>query len=60
MDETNRRVRRLAAPLGGRFTRADGVLEGTTALPLVSPLDDAQIVRCARAARRHAADRRAA
>jgi GNAT superfamily N-acetyltransferase len=60
MDETNRRVRRLAAPLGGRFTRADGVLEGTTALPLVSPLDDAQIVRCARAARRHAADRTAA
>jgi GNAT superfamily N-acetyltransferase len=60
MDETNRRVRRLAAPLGGRFTREDGVLEGTTALPMVSLLDDALIARCARCARRQAADRTAA
>jgi hypothetical protein len=60
MDETNRRVRRLAAPLGGRFTLEDGVLEGTTALPLVSPHDVAPIVRCARAARRRAVARTAA
>ena len=55
MDETNRRVRRLAAPLGGRFILDTGVLEGTTALPSVAPLDAVQIVRCARAARRRAA-----
>jgi GNAT superfamily N-acetyltransferase len=60
MDEDNRRVRRLAAPLGGRFTLECGVLEGTTALPSVAPLDAAQIVRCARAARRRAAARTAA
>jgi GNAT superfamily N-acetyltransferase len=60
MDEDNRRVRRLAAPLGGRFTSDQGVLEGTTALPQVPPFSEAQIVRCARAARRRAANRAAA
>jgi GNAT superfamily N-acetyltransferase len=60
MDEGNRRVRRLAAPLGGRFTLEYGVLEGTTALPQVAPLDAAQIARCARVARRCAAERPAA
>jgi GNAT superfamily N-acetyltransferase len=60
MDEANRRVRRLAAPLGGRFTLEHGVLEGTTPLPQVAPLDAAAIVRCARAARRCAGRRAAA
>ena len=60
MDETNRRVRRLAAPLGGCFTLDCGVLEGTTALPALDPLDVVQIKRCARAARRRAAERLAA
>ena len=60
MDETNRRVRLLAAPLGGRFTRDSGVLEGTTGLPPVAPLDAVRMVRCARAARRRAAERTAA
>jgi GNAT superfamily N-acetyltransferase len=60
MDEDNRRARRLAAPLGGRFTLESGVLEGMTALPSVAPLDAVQIVRCARAARRRAAERAAA
>ena len=60
MDEDNRRVRRLAGPLGGWFTLAYGALEGTTALPLVSPIDAAHVMRCARAARRRAADRAAA
>lgn len=60
MDESNRRVRRLAAPLGGRFLLEDGVLEGTTELPLVAPLERAAIVRCAGAARRRAAARAAA
>jgi GNAT superfamily N-acetyltransferase len=55
MDEANRPVRRLAAPLGGRFTLEHGVLEGTTALPDVAPLDAAAIARCARIARRCAA-----
>jgi GNAT superfamily N-acetyltransferase len=60
MDETNLRVRRLSAPLGGRFTLDSGVLEGTTALPPVAPLDGVRIVRCARAARCRAAERTAA
>jgi hypothetical protein len=60
VDEANRRVRRLADRLGGRFTLQHGVLEGTTSLPQVADLDAAQIVRCARAARRRAAEPAAA
>ena len=60
MAETNSRVRRLAAPLGGRFTLDTGVLEGTTPLPAVAPRDAELIVRCARAARRRAAELTAA
>jgi GNAT superfamily N-acetyltransferase len=60
MDEANRPVRKLAAPLGGRFALEYGVLEGTTALPDVAPLDAAAIARCARIARRCAAGSAAA
>jgi GNAT superfamily N-acetyltransferase len=60
MDETNLRVRHLAVTLQGRFRLEYGVIEGTTALPVVPELDAAQIVRCARAARRRLAERVAA
>jgi GNAT superfamily N-acetyltransferase len=60
MDAHNARVRQLAIPLGGRFTRDDDVLEGTTPLPPVPEVDACRITRCARLARRVAARRRAA
>jgi GNAT superfamily N-acetyltransferase len=60
VDETNLRMRRLAAPLGGRFTPDCGVLEGTTELPTVASSDAVLIGRCARAARCRAAERTAA
>jgi GNAT superfamily N-acetyltransferase len=60
MDEANLRVRHLAVPLRGRFRQEYGVIEGTTALPVVPELDAAQIVRCARAARSRLAERVAA
>jgi hypothetical protein len=59
MDEGNRPVRRLAAPLGGRFTHDHGVVEATTALPVV-PLAEAAAVACCAAAAREAACGRAA
>ena len=55
VDEDNHRVRRLAAPLGGRFVQEYGTLEGTTALPTVRSADAARIVHCARSARARAA-----
>jgi GNAT superfamily N-acetyltransferase len=60
MDEGNRPVRRLAAPLGGRFAHDHGVVEATTALPLVPEVEAAQVARCAAAARLAAAPRVAA
>jgi GNAT superfamily N-acetyltransferase len=60
MDETNLRVRHLAVPLRGRFSHEYGVIEGTTALPVVPELDAACIARCARAARLRVTQRRAA
>ena len=60
MDETNLRIRHLAVPLRGRFRQEYGVIEATTGLPVVPELDAAQIVRCARAARRRLAERVAA
>jgi len=60
MDETNLRVRHLAVSLQGRFRLEHGVIEGTTRLPLVPELDAAQIVRCARVARRRLAEQVAA
>jgi GNAT superfamily N-acetyltransferase len=55
MDEGNRPVRRLAAPLGGRFTHDHGVVEATTALPVLPLADAAEIARVAAAARSAAA-----
>jgi GNAT superfamily N-acetyltransferase len=52
MDAANDPVRHLAVPLGGRFALEDGVLEGTTPLPVVDPIDAARVARVARAARR--------
>jgi GNAT superfamily N-acetyltransferase len=61
MDEGNRPVRRLAAPLGGRFTHDDhGLVEATTGLPLVPLAEAAEVACCAAAARRAAAGRAAA
>jgi hypothetical protein len=60
VDEANYRVRRLAERLGGRLTLEYGTLEGTTPLPQVAALDAAQIRRCARVARRRAAQPAAA
>ena len=57
MDASNDRVRHLAVPLGGPFALEDGVLEGTTALPDVDPLDAARVARVARSARQHAVAR---
>jgi GNAT superfamily N-acetyltransferase len=55
MDPSNIRVRHLAVPLGGRFTRDDDVLEGTTGLPDVDSMDAIRVARVARAARRRVA-----
>jgi len=52
MDSANDPVRHLAVPLGGQFVAEDGVLEGTTPLPAVDPIDAARVARVARAARR--------
>ena len=60
MDAANDPVRNLAVPLGGAFLVEDGVLEGTTPLPAVDPIDAARVARVARAARRGTAVRTAA
>jgi RimJ/RimL family protein N-acetyltransferase len=60
MDPANTRIRRLADPLGGRFTLEYDALEGTTPLPDSACLDAARVVRVARSARRLATVRSAA
>jgi GNAT superfamily N-acetyltransferase len=60
MDAHNARVRQLAIPLGGHFTREYDVLEGTTPLPSVPEVDAGRITRCARLARQNLAQRRPA
>jgi GNAT superfamily N-acetyltransferase len=51
MDPANEKIRRLAVPLGGEFALDYDVLEGTTRLPDVDPLDAARVAQVARAAR---------
>jgi GNAT superfamily N-acetyltransferase len=60
MDADNLRMRHIAVGLGGHFSHAHGVIEGTTGLPVADELEAGQIVRCARAARRRLAGSAAA
>jgi GNAT superfamily N-acetyltransferase len=55
MDPANDRIRHLAVPLGVDFALDYDVLEGTTRLPDVDPLDAARVARVARAVRQGAA-----
>ncbi|MFD2093473.1 GNAT family N-acetyltransferase [Blastococcus deserti] len=60
LDPANERIRRLAAPLGATLELHHDVLEGTSRLPELPPLDATRVARVARSARRRATTRGAA